>query len=99
MTKRKILAIVRMYQGRFEREDIPKARMPEDEFFSENPEIARGQMLAHAHFLLDGIREYAIDPEKKGKTGRHLASAQMMLWAAGWYTLEEIMNHNRPDAS
>jgi len=55
-----------------------------------------GQMLAHAHFLLDGVEEYARDPEKKGKTGRHLGSLQTLLWVARWYTLEELMQHNRP---
>jgi len=99
MTTRKILAVVRMYQGRLEREGIPKTRMPLDESFSKNKKKAKEQMLAHAHFLLDGIREYATDTERKGKTGRHLGSVQVLLWTAGWYTLGQIMSHNRPDGS
>lgn len=55
------------------------------------------EMLMHAHYLLDGIETYARMPNKKGKTGRHLGSLQTLLWVAGWYTLGEIMEHNRPD--
>ena len=53
-------------------------------------------MLAHAHYLLDGILEYAGNPDKKGKCGRHLGSYKTILLVAGWYTLEELMNPNRP---
>ena len=54
------------------------------------------EMLAHAHYLLDGIEVYARMRDKKGKTGRHLGSVQTLLWVAGWYTLGEIMEHNKP---
>ncbi len=91
MEPSKIIAVCEMYRKRFEAEGIPKKRMGEDELF-----VSKIEMLAHAHFLLDGIEEFAVNPEKVGKTGRHLGSVQTLLWVAGWYTLEDIMNHNHP---
>lgn len=92
MTTEKILQVVALYRERFKREDIIPKRMNEKAFFSSERE-----MLEHAHFLLDGIVDYATQPGKQGKTGRHLGSVQMLLWVARWYTLEELKNHNRPD--
>ncbi|MDE1919422.1 MAG: hypothetical protein KGH56_01855 [Patescibacteria group bacterium] len=93
MTKKKILAVIAMYERHLRREGIPKVRMdPGRTFASLNKE----ELLAHAHFLCDGMKEYAKDPEKRRKTGSHLTAVQMCLSFAGWYTLEELMNHSRP---
>jgi len=43
------------------------------------------------------VKKYALDPEKQRKTGSHLTAVQMCLSFAGWYTLEELMCHNRPE--
>ena len=95
MTTEKILSLVAKYRIQFEKRGIPKIRMDSRRTLGSLPPT---QLLAHAHYLLDGLAEYAQDPEKKGKTGRHLASVQMILSFAGWYTLQDLMNHNRPDA-
>lgn len=92
MTQEKILEVVARYRRRFAREKISKKRMGLRAHFRN-----KRQMLMHAHFLLDGIEGYARNPEKKGKTGRHLGAMQVLLWAAGWYRLCDIMSHNRPD--
>lgn len=94
MTARKIAEVVAMYRERLEREGIPKRRIPEDTTFGSHtiPEL-----LAHAHYLLDGIIEYSMNPERKGKTGRHLGSVQTILGMANWYTLKELQEHNRPN--
>ncbi|MEN9613723.1 MAG: hypothetical protein RLZZ347_30 [Candidatus Parcubacteria bacterium] len=97
MTTAKILSVVALYRARFEKEGIPKIRMNPDTCPRSKDTGGKREMLAHAHYLLDGIAKYAQDPEKVGKTGRHLGSAQMLLWCAGWYTLTELMDHNRPD--
>jgi len=81
-----------MYQNRFNTEGIPKKRMDTKKFFE-----SKDEMLAHANYLLDGIREFAVRTDKIGKTGRHLGSVQTLLLVAEWYTLEDLMNHNRPD--
>ncbi len=92
MTPEKIAFIVALYRSQLEEHNIPKNRMNPTKVFT-----SKEEMLEHAHYLLDGILEYSQDPTKEGKTGRHLGSAQTLLWCAGWYTLEELMNHNRPD--
>lgn len=94
MTKEKILSVVAMYRERFTREGIPKKRASPT-----CPLVRKAEMLAHAHYLADSVAELASNPEKIGKTNRHLGSLQTLLWIAGWYTLEELMIHNRPDES
>ena len=94
MTKKKILAVVELYRERFEAEEIPKIRLGLDDKF-----CSRWDMLAHAHYLLDGIVEYVENPEQVGETGRHLGCVQVLLIVCGCYTIREVMNHNRPDES
>ena len=94
MTKDKILAVVSLYREQFESRGIPKKRMDPTRTLGS---LSSEERLAHAHFLLDGIATYAQQPDQQGKTGRHLASVQMILSFENWYTLEELMNQNRPD--
>lgn len=54
------------------------------------------ELIAHAKYLLPGIKEFATQEGKWGKTNRHLASVQMFLLMAGIFSLEDVMNHNRP---
>lgn len=85
-----------MYEERLGREGVPKIRIdPKRTFKSLNKE----ELLAHAHYLTDGVKEYAKDSERQRKAGSHLTAIQMCLSFAGWYTLEDLMNHNRPDKS
>jgi hypothetical protein len=90
MTTEKILSVTALYRERFMIEGTPKQRMDPTKFFETSD-----QMLAHAHYLIDGVEKFAKDPEKEGKAGRHLGSLQTLLWVAKWYTLEELMQHNR----
>lgn len=92
----KIFAVVSLYRQMLCEEGIPKERMDPSRTLGS---LTSRERLAHAHFLLDGILEYARDPEKKGKAGRHLAAVQMILSFENIYTLAELMNHNRPNSS
>ena len=93
MNSEKIISIIEMYERRLRKEDIPKIRMdPKRTFASLN----KKEILAHAHFLTDGVKEYAKDDSRQRKAGSHLTAIQMCLSFAGWYTLEELMNHNKP---
>ncbi len=93
MTPDKIVAVITMYERRLRDALVPKVRMdPKRTFGSLN----KDEHLAHAHFLCGGAKEFARDPEKYGKANRHLTAVQMCLSFAGWYTLEDLMNHNRP---
>jgi len=57
--------------------------------------LGKEEMLAHAHFLTDGVKGYARNGKLR-KMGNHLTAIQMCLSFAGWYTLEDITNHNKP---
>lgn len=94
MTPEKITSVIEMYEERLHAKKIPKIRINPKRTFAS---LRTDEMLAHAHFLCDGVKEYAKDPEMQRKAGSHLTAVQMCLSFAGWYTLEDIMNHNRPD--
>ncbi len=93
MDSKKVISVIELYEEKFGRENVPKIRMdPKRTFASLNEK----EILSHAHFLTDGAKEYA-KQGKLRKMGSHLTAIQMCLGFAGWYTLEELMNHNRPD--
>ncbi len=91
MTPDKIVSIIEGYERRLNNEGVPKIRMNPNRTFAS---LSKEGCLAHAHFLCDGVKIYASDPERQRKAGSHLTAIQMCLSFAGWYTLEEIMNHN-----
>lgn len=91
MTPEKIIAVVSRYEEFLLSQKIPKIRI---DMLRKGP-FTPPELLAHAHYLIDGIRGYVIEEGRWGKTNRHLASIQMALWGAGVYSLDEIMNHNR----
>jgi hypothetical protein len=93
MDPQKVISVVSMYEEELKKQGVPKKRINPEKTFRE---ATYDEILAHTHYLIDGVKEYAMTPGKEGKTGRHLASIQMCLSFAGWYTLEELMNHNRP---
>lgn len=93
MTPESILMIVGIYEFLFKKEGIPKIQAPLDTYFGNLP---ADKQLAHANFLCDLVREVVNDPELWGKTNRLFAALQMCLSNAGWYTLEELQNMNRP---
>ncbi len=93
MTPEKITAIIDVYEERLCAANVPKVRMDPKRMFAS---LTKEELLAHAHFLCDGVRQYAKDPQKQRKTGSHLTAIQMCLSFAGWHTLEDIMGHNRP---
>jgi hypothetical protein len=60
--------------------------------YTEDP----GALLSHALYLVDGALVTAQDKEKYGKLNRHLTAIQMCLSFAGIYSLDQLMNHNKP---
>lgn len=89
---RKIISVVEMYEEKLYKAGVPKIRMDTKRTFAS---LNKEEMLAHAYFLIDGVKESAKE-DKLGKMNRHLSSIQMCLSFAGWYTLEDLMNHNKP---
>ena len=93
MTPEKIISIIEMYEKQLSHARIPKIRMDPKRTFQS---LTKEEILAHAHFLTDDVKTFAKNPEKQRKTGSHLSVIQMCLSFAGWYTLEDLMNHNKP---
>lgn len=94
MTPEKIISIIEMYEAQLVAKNVPKVRMDTNRYFRD---LMKDEVLAHAHYLCDGVKRFAKDPEKQRKTGSHLTAIQMCLGFAGLYTLEELMAHNRPE--
>lgn len=92
MTPEHILALADWYEQRLIGAGIPKKRIDTRKSFGE---VARLEILAHAHYLCDGIKAYSQNPEQWDKTNRHLTAIQMCLSFANWYTLDELMDHNK----
>lgn len=93
MAPEKIVTIVEEYEKELAGLGVQKKRMDPTRTFAS---LTRSEMLSHAYYLCDGVKQYARDPDKVGKTGRHLGSIQTCLSFAGLYTLEELMEHNIP---
>jgi hypothetical protein len=94
MTPEKIISIIKMYEERLCAAGVPKLRMDQHKNFGQ---LTKEQLLAHAHFLCAGVKLYAKIPSRQRKTGSHLTAVQMCLSFAGWYTLDDLMAHNRPE--
>lgn len=93
MTPSAIVRVIQMYEQRLLEAAVPKKRMDPSRAFSS---LSVDEILAHAHYICDGAKEFARDSDKFGKANRHLTVVQMCLGFAGWYTLQELMEHNRP---
>jgi len=95
MTPEKVVQVIEMYEERLSAEGIPKKRMDPRRTFGS---LSAEEALAHAHYLCSGVKKYAQDPNRQRKTGSHLTSVQLCLSLANWYTLSELMDHNRPSS-
>jgi hypothetical protein len=93
MTPHKIITLIERYEQELAALGVPKRRIDTSRTFAS---LTRDEMLAHAHYLCTGVKEFAPDPERQRKTGSHLTAVQMCLSFAGIYTLAELMEHNRP---
>ena len=94
MSGEKIVAVIEMYEMRLRAEKVPKMRIDPRCTFGG---VTESELLEHAHYLCEGAKGYARDPAKYGKANRHLTAIQMCLSLANWYTLAELMEHNRRD--
>jgi len=93
LAPRKILSIISIYEIQLRKGRIPKKRIPLKKDWSK---CTKRELLGHAYYLIGGIKKYLKNKNKVGKVGRHLGSLQTILMIAGWQTLEDSMNHNRP---
>lgn len=93
MTPAKIISVIEKYEARLQATGLLPQRMDPARTFGE---LTPTELLAHAYFLCEGAKKYAKDPLKQRKAGSHLTAIQMCLGFVGWYTLAELMEHNRP---
>lgn len=96
MNTEKIKEVIDKYRQDLEHRQTYPVRMDITKCYVD---LTQSQRLNHVHYLLDGLEAFYQDPEKKGKTGRHLGAIQAILCYEGFYSLEELMNHNRPNQS
>ena len=93
MTPERIILIIENYERKLRDNGIPKVRM---DLHKTLRDLDRLDLLAHAHFLCEGAKEYARDADRQDKANRHFTAIQMCLSAAGWYSLEDLLRHNKP---
>ncbi len=93
MTPERIVSIVESYEELLTRRNVPKIRMDQERTFGS---LNSDEILAHAHFLCEGAKKYAMNPEQQGKANRHLTAIQMCLSFADIFSLEDLMDHNMP---
>ena len=93
MTPRAMLDLIERYEANFAAANVPKIRINPARTFQS---LSVPEILAHAHHICDGVKEYAKDPERIGKANSHLTVVQMCLSFAGWHTLQELLEHNTP---
>ncbi|TRZ64634.1 MAG: hypothetical protein D4Q79_01210 [Spirochaetia bacterium] len=92
MTPEKVISVIEMYEWKLREANIPKTRMDPRRTFAS---LDNDEILAHAHYLSDGAKQYAKEGRLR-KMGSHLTAIQMCLSFAGWYALGDLMNHNKP---
>lgn len=91
MDSNKILEVIEIYSEYFTKEEIEYV----DFSHIDKPE-ANKEMLAHCHGMLHKIKEF-IQEDRIEKAFRWLGFVQGCLWSTGCYSLEDLMNHNRPN--
>lgn len=96
MTPEQVVTVVSTYAEKLAKAGVKKESMDPDLTLAS---LSSQQHLAHAYYLCDGVIKRAqinnADWADGRKVGSHLTSIQYHLSLAGWYTLEELKDHNR----
>lgn len=90
MTKNKILEVIERYRQKFIEIGVDPIDFDHNSL-AENTELTLG----HCHGMLDQMVEF-LKEERVEKTFRWLGFIQGCLFTEKIYTLNELMNHNRP---
>lgn len=92
MTPEKIKMVIDTYRADLLMHGVVAKRMNLQDSFGS---LSAQHILAHALHLCDTTEEHLGSAESWGKANRHFGSLQTLLSVAGWYTLEQLMEHNR----
>lgn len=90
MTPEKVREVIAIYRAKFEQSGIEKIDYRHCEILNSSE-----HGLAHCHGMLDRMETF-ITEGRMDKVYRWLGFIQGVLWMKGFYTLTDLMNHNRP---
>ena len=93
MDSKKILEVIGIYRSYFTTKGIGVIDFPHTDK-PDSPE----EILAHCHEMLDKIAEFVSEGRMEKAFG-WLGFVQGCLWSTSQYCLEDLKNHNRPDAN
>ncbi len=93
MTPEKVREVIAAYRAAFEERGIDPFDYPHDEVL-----YATSCGLRHCRGMLDKM-EVFITENRMDKVYRWLGFIQGVLWSQGFYTLKDLMNHNRKDSA
>lgn len=95
MEDKKAIEVVENYKRYFETDKIPNIKYPHDKFFYKAEDI-----LAHCHSMLDGIKKFISSgyKEERDRALIRLGFVQGCLASTRCCTIEELKQHNRPNA-
>ncbi len=92
MTPEKILSVIANYKEKLQAEGAAPQRLSPKKSFGAS---SQNELANHAYYLTETVAEH-IRNHKIEKAHRHLGSLQTILSFLRWYSLEELMSHNRP---
>ena len=91
MDDKKILEVINTYRRVFKLMGVGKIDFPHDRIL-----IDSNKAPAHCHGMLDQMEKFLREGRRE-KVFRWLGFVQGCLWSASIYTLDDLMNHNRPN--
>lgn len=89
MSPEKLREVIAMYRKAFTDQGIGKIDYPHDELLD-----FEKHALEHCHGMLDQMETF-IDEGRIDKAFRWLGFMQGVFWSHGYYTLAQLMDHNR----
>jgi len=90
MTKTKIRAVLKIYEKELGARNYAKHPYDHKGLFPGNMKA-----LWHVHSMIGKVKVF-LKEDRVEKAFRWLGFIQGVLWTAGFYSLEELKNHNRP---
>jgi hypothetical protein len=91
MDDTKILEVIQIYRSFFEEKGIEPIDYPHELILDS---LDHG--LAHCHGMLKKIEQF-VEEGRRDKVFRWLGFVQGVVWTTSNYSLEQLMNHNRPE--
>lgn len=91
MNRHTVITVTLRYCSLLDQQNIQSVRIDPGRSFAD---LSVTEVLQHARYLCDSVLNLVDRPDKWAKINRHYAALQMCLSFAGWYTLNELMQHS-----